>query len=62
LNEAQHREIQRLRSNAEELVRYLRQQNLLFALNHFRLPSALEMIFATDIIAPSEDLFLELIF
>jgi predicted metal-dependent phosphoesterase TrpH len=35
LNEAQHREIQRLRSNAEELVAYLRQQNLLFALNHF---------------------------
>jgi len=35
LNEAQHREIQRLRSNAEELVPYLRQQNLLFALNHF---------------------------
>jgi predicted metal-dependent phosphoesterase TrpH len=34
LNEAQHREIQRLRSNAEELVPYLRQQNLLFALNH----------------------------
>jgi predicted metal-dependent phosphoesterase TrpH len=35
LNEAQHREIQRLRSNAEELVPYLRQQNLLFVLNHF---------------------------
>ena len=35
LNEAQHREIQRLRSNAEELVPYLRQQNLLFDLNHF---------------------------
>jgi predicted metal-dependent phosphoesterase TrpH len=35
LNEAQHHEIQRLRSNAEELVPYLRQQNLLFALNHF---------------------------
>lgn len=35
LNEAQHREIQRLRSNAHELVPYLRQQNLLFALNHF---------------------------
>ena len=35
LNEAQHREIQRLRSNARELVPYLRQQNLLFALNHF---------------------------
>jgi predicted metal-dependent phosphoesterase TrpH len=35
LNEAQHREIQRLCSNALELVPYLRQQNLLFALNHF---------------------------
>jgi len=35
LNEAQHREIQRLRSNAQELVPYLREQNLLFALNHF---------------------------
>jgi predicted metal-dependent phosphoesterase TrpH len=35
LNEAQHREIQRLRSNAHELIPYLRQQNLLFALNHF---------------------------
>ena len=35
LNEAQHREIQRLRSNAEELVLYLRRQNLLFDLNHF---------------------------
>jgi predicted metal-dependent phosphoesterase TrpH len=35
LNEAQHREIQRLRSNALELLPYLRQQNLLFALNHF---------------------------
>jgi predicted metal-dependent phosphoesterase TrpH len=35
LNEAQHREIQRLRSNAEELVPYLRRQNLLFDLNHF---------------------------
>jgi predicted metal-dependent phosphoesterase TrpH len=35
LNEAQHREIQRLRSNAHELVPYLRQQKLLFALNHF---------------------------
>ena len=35
LSEAQHREIQRLRSNAEELVPYLRQQNLLFVLNHF---------------------------
>ena len=35
LTEAQHREIQRLRSNAEELVPYLRQQKLLFDLNHF---------------------------
>jgi predicted metal-dependent phosphoesterase TrpH len=35
LNEAQHREIQRLRSNAQELIPYLRAQNLLFALNHF---------------------------
>jgi predicted metal-dependent phosphoesterase TrpH len=35
LNEAQHREIQRLRADARELVPYLRQQNLLFALNHF---------------------------
>jgi len=35
LDEAQHREIQRLRSNAEELIPYLRQQNLLFDLNHF---------------------------
>ena len=35
LNEAQHREIQRLRPNVQELVPYLRQQNLLFALNHF---------------------------
>jgi len=35
LNEAQHREIQRLRSNAQELIPYLREQNLLFAMNHF---------------------------
>jgi predicted metal-dependent phosphoesterase TrpH len=35
LNEAQHREIQRLRSNGEELIPYLRQQDLLFDLNHF---------------------------
>jgi predicted metal-dependent phosphoesterase TrpH len=35
LNEAQHREIQRLRANAHELIPYVRQQNLLFALNHF---------------------------
>ena len=34
-NEAQHREIQRLRGNAEELVGYLRHNNLLHALNHF---------------------------
>jgi predicted metal-dependent phosphoesterase TrpH len=35
LNEGHHREIQRLRSNGEELVAYLRQQKLLFVLNHF---------------------------
>jgi predicted metal-dependent phosphoesterase TrpH len=35
LNEAHHREIQRLRANARELIPYLRQQNLLFGLNHF---------------------------
>lgn len=35
LTEAHHREIQRLRSNGEELVAYLRQSGLLFALNHF---------------------------
>jgi len=34
LNEAQHREIQRLRPNGEELVPYLRLNNLLFVLNH----------------------------
>src|SRR5271169_342412 len=34
LNEAQHREIQRLRPNGEELVPYLRQNRLLFVLNH----------------------------
>jgi predicted metal-dependent phosphoesterase TrpH len=39
LNEAQHREIQRLRSNAQELVPYLRQQNLLFVLSHFFWPA-----------------------
>jgi predicted metal-dependent phosphoesterase TrpH len=33
--EAQHREIQRLRANAEELVAYLGRNNLLFVLNHF---------------------------
>lgn len=35
LTEAQHREIEKLRSNGEELVAYLRQSGLLFALNHF---------------------------
>jgi len=35
LSEAQHREIQALRSNGEELVGYLRQAGLLFVLNHF---------------------------
>jgi predicted metal-dependent phosphoesterase TrpH len=35
LNEAQHREIARLRVNAEELIPYLRENNLLFVLNHF---------------------------
>jgi len=35
LSEAQHREIQSLRADGEELVAYLRQSNLLFALNHF---------------------------
>ncbi len=34
-NEAQHRDIQRLRSNGEELVDYLRRNDLLFVLNHF---------------------------
>jgi predicted metal-dependent phosphoesterase TrpH len=33
--EAQHREIRRLRTNGEELVGYLRRENILFALNHF---------------------------
>ena len=33
--EAQHREIQKLRENAEELTGYLRQNRLLYALNHF---------------------------
>ncbi len=33
--EAQHREIQRLRRNGEELVAYLRTNRLLFVLNHF---------------------------
>jgi predicted metal-dependent phosphoesterase TrpH len=34
LSEAQHREIQKLRSNGEELVAYLRRSGLLFVLNH----------------------------
>jgi len=34
-NESQHREIQRLRSNGEDFVAYLRQNRLLFVLNHF---------------------------
>jgi predicted metal-dependent phosphoesterase TrpH len=34
-NEAQHREIQKLRGNAGELVVYLREHNLLYVLNHF---------------------------
>ena len=34
LNEAQHREIQRLRRNIRELVPYLKQQNLVFGINH----------------------------
>jgi predicted metal-dependent phosphoesterase TrpH len=40
LDETQHREIQRLRWNVEELAAYLRQENLFFALNHpfFRFP------------------------
>ncbi len=33
--EAQHRDIQKLRPNGEELVAYLRQNNILFVLNHF---------------------------
>ncbi len=35
LNEAQHRELQPLRQNGEELVAYLRRANLLYVLNHF---------------------------
>jgi hypothetical protein len=35
LNESQHKEIHVLRANGEELVPYLRQNNLLFVLNHF---------------------------
>jgi predicted metal-dependent phosphoesterase TrpH len=34
-NEAQHRDIQKLRSHAGELVGYLREQKLLYVLNHF---------------------------
>ncbi|HEY4639964.1 MAG TPA: PHP-associated domain-containing protein [Thermoanaerobaculia bacterium] len=34
LNEAQHREIQRLRRNIRELVPYLKQQHLVFGINH----------------------------
>lgn len=34
-NEEQHREIQRLRGDAEELTAYLRQKKLLYVLNHF---------------------------
>lgn len=34
-NEEQHREIHKLRGNAEELVAYLRRGNLLYVLNHF---------------------------
>jgi predicted metal-dependent phosphoesterase TrpH len=35
LNEMHHSELQRLRPNGEELVAYLRQNHLLFVLNHF---------------------------
>ncbi len=35
ITEAQHRDIQKLRGNAHELVGYLRSQGVLFALNHF---------------------------
>jgi predicted metal-dependent phosphoesterase TrpH len=34
LNEAQHREIQRLRPNIRELVPYMKSENLLFGINH----------------------------
>jgi predicted metal-dependent phosphoesterase TrpH len=34
LNEAQHREIQRLRPNIRELVPYLKQEKILFGINH----------------------------
>ncbi len=35
ITEAQHREIQKLRPNGNELVAYLKQQDIVFALNHF---------------------------
>lgn len=35
LTEAHHREIQKLRANGEELIAYLRQNEILFVLNHF---------------------------
>lgn len=35
ITEAQHRQIHKLRGNAAELVSYLEQENVLFALNHF---------------------------
>jgi predicted metal-dependent phosphoesterase TrpH len=35
ITEAQHREIHILRSNGEDLVEYLRRNNILFVLNHF---------------------------
>lgn len=35
ITEAQHRDTQALRANAAELVAYLRQHDILFALNHF---------------------------
>ena len=35
ITEAQHREIQKLRQNGNELVSYLKQQNIVFSLNHF---------------------------
>jgi len=34
-DESQHREMQRLRANGEELIPYLRENGLLFVLNHF---------------------------
>jgi predicted metal-dependent phosphoesterase TrpH len=35
ITEAQHREIQKLRASGEELIGYLRQNDILFVLNHF---------------------------